>query len=637
MSVQYFTISHESLLDWIGPPEISSSTLQKFEKILSEQTKAFHYDLKSVLQVLARLSVELPPNHPDLPIIHALYMKFSFFNGNYHLVSRFQGERVDIQAFRFASKVILNESIDLAYETNHLFDLLSKSDNNIEISHSCFILLIILTLKGYFQSARNVLYLCLDKMNLLESKYHKSQSHSEHLYQFSWLFLLSYTDPSSDIIDEIFDALLKRSRSRDPVMNLLYIWAQLLIMDKEIIHEIYQIFEDAKEWIFILALIEIQLYRTLIVYPVYNNQMPISQLIYPDFFSTIIKINFAMAVWVYGNNSLNIDDLFYQSFEKSRQYLLYYPLIKGYINFAMYLSCSKKKNLDLEPDKKNIEDNNSIIEVLEIKKILFGMEETKENEEFSEFLKYLFNYFQWLIIGTIDHSVKFTFTYESESIIANFLLLNNAIGSNDKNTVYNALKQFRKSYLYFSSPFMKRFYLFFAIELKLKELLGTSNVDNFKLERFQNYIQFLSTELQNNSEDEILVIILELFQSIRLYKKYEIWAKRVDRLKQYLSQFDFIWVFKDIMGYLISINKDDMPFIPFLSPFNAQLYDWLHFLEIWTFLSFFESSIPAYFLVTPPWKTLESFEDNDKNETEELDLLNEFIYGEDTDDEFFDN
>ena len=627
MSFQYYyTLSHESLLDWLGPPEISSSTLQKLEKMFSEQTKTFHYDLKTVLQALARLSVELPPNHPDLPIIQALYIKFSFFNGNYQLVARFQGKRADIQSFCFASKVILNENIDLAYETNHLFTMLSKCENHSEISHACFILLIILTLKGYFQSARNVLYLCLDKMNLLESKYRKSQTHSDHLYQFSWLFLLSYTDPSSDIIEEIFEAILKKSRSRDPIMSLLSLGTQLLVGHKENIHEIYQVFEDAKEWSFILALIEVQFYRMLVVYPIYTRQRALPQLAYPDFFSTIIKINFAMVAWIYGLRSINVDELLYQSLEKSRQLLLYYPLIKGYINFAMYLTCSNERNATLTNNSEH-RMNNTIAEIVDIKKILFGMEETKENEEFSEFLKYLFNYYQWLKIGVINQTVTFKFTYESESLIANFLLLNGAISSTDKNTIAHMLKLFRKSYLYFSSSLMRRYYLFFAIELKLKELIGTSSLDNSKLERFQNYIQFLTTEVQNNTEDDILIIVLEVFQIIRLYKKYETWTKHVDRVKQYLSQYDFIWVFKDILDYLMSIGKNDMPIVPFLNPFKTQLYNWLHFLQMWTFLSFFENSLPTYFLITPPWKTLEPLEDNDKDETEEFDLVYEFTYG----------
>ena len=622
--------TYNSLRDWLIP-DLTKENADKILKIVSAKFKTHNYTLTSVIQAFAKLCLELPQNSKDLEIIQAYYIKFSFFKGNYSLITRLVGESLDFQAYKFASRIVLGEEMDLGQETSHLIGLISESNNPIEISHSSFILILILSFKGYFESAKNILYLCLDKMNILETEHGKlSKNPSMMLYQFSWLYLLSYTDPegSIDLIDEIMDTIDHKIKSKDPILNLLKLWSRLILLDKTVIEEVRYVLEAYKEFKFFTALIESQLYRNLLVYPNYFI-FPLSNNKYPKFFSSIIKLNYSLTAWIAGKDQYILDELIAESIENSRKLYLYYPLIKGYLTYAMFIALEETKiKVIKNTEEKNVGKRDFLTE---IKNILFSMEENKDNPNFSFFLKFLFSYLHWIKYDTIDQSITITEPEEGDNPISFFYEIYQIISSQENKEIVKKLRKLRKSSVFILSPAIQRFYTLLAIELKIKEL--SLPFDQEKLTRFHTYMNFIVSENQDLEEEDHIDYLFEIFQSAKIYKDETIWNDKNEQLMELLSLGEPFLVFKEIKTYLKSLKENKFPMIPFISPTNKKLFYWLHVMQIWSLINYLEMSVPSYFLVTPNWDLLKSVRTKHNSEGE-LEEEEEFI--EDFDDDYDD-
>ncbi|MHA1982878.1 MAG: hypothetical protein ACW967_00905 [Candidatus Hodarchaeales archaeon] len=625
--------TYDALRDWLLP-DLTKENVDKLLKIITLSKKTHKYTVSSIIQALAKLSLELPPKSNDLVIIQSYYIKFSFFNGNYSLITRLVGEGLDFQAYQFASKIILGEKMDLGLETSRLISLISESTNPIEISHTSFILIIILSFKGYFESAKNILYLCLDKMNILESEQRKLlKNPSMMLYQFSWLYLLMYTDPegSIDLIDEIMDTIDHKIKIMDPIMDLLKIWIRLVLLDKTVIDDVRQVLEGHNnEYQFLIALIESQLYRNLLLYPHYFN-FSLSNNQYPDFFSSIIKLDYSLTAWIAGKDQHILEELIAESIENSRKLYLYYPLIKGYLTYAMYIAIEAPKTQILEePDNKSLKE---VDVLLKIKNILFSMEEGKNNPNFLLFIKFLFSYLHWIQHGQIDTDIVIKKPDESENPLSFFYEIIQIISSTDYKDIAKKLRKLRKSTIYIISPAIQKFYTLLSIELKIKEL--NFPFDQEKLTRFQTFMNFIVSENHDLEEEDHIDYLLETFQSVKIYKENNKWQEKKEQLLDLLTLGEPFLVFKEIKEYFHSYQLKSFPTIPLLSSNNEKLFYWLHVMQIWSILNYLETSVPSYFLITPSWEALQTSRSNYFYESD-LEDSDEFFSDSDYEDTDFD-
>ena len=373
------------------------------------------------------------------------------------------------------------------------------------------------------------------------------------------------------------------------------------------------------------------MYRNLLIFPQYFNFSP-SNNEYPEFFSSIIKLDYSLAAWIAGRDQSILDGLISDAIENSRKLYLYYPLIKGYLSIAIYATLETSKSQFVE--KNNHIGRNLDNIVFEVKKILFSMEEGKKNPNFLLFIKLLFSYLHWIKYGIIDPDIQITKPKESENPLIFFYEILQIISSSDYKDKAKKMRQLRKTTVYIISPAIQRFYTLISIELKIREL--SIPFDQEKLTRFQTYMNFIISENHDLEEEDHLDYLLEIFQSVKVYKESSLWIEKTQQLEDLLTLGEPFLVFKEIKEYLQSTQSITFPTIPLLSSNNSKLFYWLHIMQIWSILNYLEMSVPSYFLVTPSWETIKSSRTKYYYE-DDLDESDEFFIDEDLEDSELDN
>ncbi|HKZ41584.1 MAG TPA: hypothetical protein VJ044_11515, partial [Candidatus Hodarchaeales archaeon] len=419
----------------------------------------------------------------------------------------------------------------------------------------------------------------------------------------------------------------EKFRVKDPVLALLKAWANLLVLEQGAIDDIRRILQTTHEWVFICSLIEPEVYRLLAVYPNLINPVLTCTHAHPDFLSSAIKLNYAISSWIRGKDHPAVEELIVESLDSSRTLYLYHTLIKGYLSYAMYSS------LDSEKDSAQNSTNNGVLPLdtlTEIKKLLFGMSEVKENQEFALFTRFLFKFLEDVKTIRSHDNNGISEPKDKNSPLLFFFYAYKAILSNDSKQTSRLLKLLRNTTACYLSSLLQRFYVLLAVQLKLREL--SAPLDEEKALRFGNYIEFLSSEF-HETEDEVLEVLIDVMRTIRTYKDKTSWELQLSPVTDLLTLHESVGVYRDIKSYFSTLSKSTFPIRPFAEEDYGVLLSFVHRIAIWTLISFCETSLPSYFLTSPQWRFDEKGTGEEtEDDLEDWSVLNEGFSGSDDSD-----